>query len=81
MTMVRVLGTTWCGDCVRSKALLERHGVVYEWTDIERDDVAAAEVEALNNGHRVVPTIIFDDGDVLVEPSDAELATKLGLVG
>ena len=81
MTTLRVLGTSWCADCARSKALLNRHGVVYEWTDIEHDAEAAAEVEALNDGHRVVPTIIFDDGDVLVEPSDVELAAKLGLVG
>lgn len=80
MTSLRVLGTSWCGDCARSKAFLQRHGVVFEWTDIELDDDAASEVEALNDGHRIVPTIIFPDGDVLVEPSDGELATKLDIV-
>jgi hypothetical protein len=28
---------------------------------------------------RVIPTIVFADGSVLSEPSDAELAAKLGL--
>ena len=76
---IRMLGTSWCGDCARSKALLNRHEVPYEWTDIELDDQAAAEVERLNDGRRVVPTILFEDGAVLVEPSDEQLARQLGL--
>ncbi len=74
----RVLGTSWCGDCARSKALLTARGVAFEWVDIEDDPAAAAEVEALNGGRRVVPTIVFDDGTVLVEPSDEELARRIG---
>ena len=76
----RVLGTSWCGDCARSKAFLDAHGVAYEWIDIERDEDAAREVEARNEGARVVPTILFADGTVLVEPSDAQLARALGIV-
>jgi hypothetical protein len=33
----------------------------------------------VNQGRRIVPTIIFPDGSILVEPSNAELAEKLGL--
>ncbi len=76
---LRVLGTSWCSDCTRSKALLDAHGVAYEWIDIERDEDAAREVEARNSGARVVPTIVFTDGSVLVEPSDAQLAEALGI--
>ena len=76
---LRVLGTSWCGDCARSKAFLSNHAVPFEWTDIELDDQAAAEVERLNGGRRVVPTILFEDGTVLVEPSDEQLGRQLGL--
>ena len=76
---LRMLGTSWCGDCARSKAFLTRHGIAFEWTDIELDDRAAAEVEGLNGGVRVVPTILFEDGTVLVEPSDEQLAHQLNL--
>ncbi len=76
---LRVLGTSWCGDCTRSKAFLTDHAVPFEWTDIELDDLAAAEVERLNGGRRVVPTILFEDGTVLVEPSDEQLGRQLGL--
>lgn len=79
MTSLRVLGTSWCGDCARSKAFLHHRGIAFEWVDIELDDAAASEVERLNDGHRIVPTIVFPDGDVLVEPSDDELAAKLGI--
>ncbi|NNL75675.1 MAG: FAD-dependent oxidoreductase [Desulfobacterales bacterium] len=32
-----------------------------------------------NNGKRIIPTIVFLDGTFLVEPTNAELAEKLGL--
>ena len=78
-TPLRVLGTSWCSDCTRSKRFLDEHGVAYEWTDIESDEAAAREVEARNDGRRVVPTILLPDGTVLVEPSDAALADALGI--
>lgn len=76
---IRMLGTSWCGDCNRAKAFFASHEVPYEWTDIELDEAAAAEVERLNGGRRVVPTILFEDGTVLVEPSDEALARQLAL--
>ena len=36
-------------------------------------------VQALNDGKQIIPTIIFDDGSILVEPSNAALAAKLGI--
>jgi len=78
MSEIRVLGTTWCSDCTRSKAFLDANKVPYVWTDIEQDETAFEEVVRLN-GRRVVPTIIFEDGSFLTEPSDEELGAKLGL--
>ncbi len=78
-TPLRVLGTSWCSDCTRSKRFLDEHDVAYEWTDIEADEAGAGEVEAHNNGTRVVPTIFLPDGTILVEPSDAALADALGI--
>ncbi|MCH7761144.1 FAD-dependent oxidoreductase [candidate division TA06 bacterium] len=36
-------------------------------------------VEGVNQGKRKVPTIVFEDGSFLIEPSNEELAKKLGL--
>lgn len=74
-----VYGTTWCPDCQRSKAFLGEQRVHYVWVDIETDLAAADYVQQVNDGKRVVPTIVFPDGDILTEPSNAELAQKLGI--
>ena len=71
-------GTTWCGDCHRSRRLLDRLEIEYTWIDVDEDETALAYIKTLNNGKRVVPTIVFADGDVLIEPSDPELLDKVG---
>jgi len=72
-------GTQWCKDCKRSKAFLAEQRIPYTLIDIEEDAEAMAYVEKVNNGSRSVPTMVFPDGSVLVEPSNAALAEKLGL--
>jgi len=74
---ITVYGTTWCSDCVRAKRYLDAHHVAYRWVNIEEDAVARARVEEINRGMRSVPTIVFPDGSVLVEPSDQQLAARL----
>lgn len=76
---IEVYGATWCPDCRRAKRFLSEQRVPYAWFDIEgRDDLIAA-VEARNGGKRIIPTIVFEDGTHLAEPSNEELAEKLGL--
>lgn len=72
-----VYGTTWCPDCRRSLRVLDQHQAPYTYVNIEDDAHAAAQVMRLNNGNRSVPTIIFPDGSILVEPSNAALLQKL----
>jgi mycoredoxin len=74
---IKVYGTQWCPDCVRAKQVLTRHKVDFEWIDIGKDEAAAAYVEKVNRGYKSVPTILFADGSVLVEPSNRELEAKL----
>jgi glutaredoxin len=76
LTMPRMLGADWCGDCRRSKALLERLGVAYEYVDLEAEPERYAEVEAISGG-RSIPTILFPEGDHLVEPDDATLEARV----
>lgn len=72
-------GTTWCGDCKRAKAFFEKHNIEFDWFDTDTSVDFENYVKSLNDGKRIVPTILFEDGSMLVEPSDAELAEKLGV--
>jgi glutaredoxin-like protein len=76
---VTVYGTGWCSDTRQARGFLEQHRIPYRWVDIDRDPEARAYVEEMNRGYRSVPTIVFSDGSILVEPSNVELADKLGL--
>ena len=78
-TKLTVYGAPWCSDCKRAKKFLGEQRVHYEWVDVEQDAEGLALVERVNQGKRIIPTIIFEDESILVEPSNAELAAKLGL--
>ncbi|PKN94684.1 MAG: pyridine nucleotide-disulfide oxidoreductase [Chloroflexi bacterium HGW-Chloroflexi-6] len=77
--IITLYGTGWCPDCKRSKQFFGEQRVPYTYVDVDADAEALAFVEQTNNGMRSIPTIIFPDGAVLVEPSNAQLAEKLGL--
>ena len=74
---VTVYGADWCGDCVRSKALLNRLNVAYEWVDVEEDESAVAIVKDYNDGAQSIPVIVFADGAHVTEPADMLLTEEL----
>ena len=74
---ITVYGTSWCGDCRRALRVLDQHNASYHYVNIENDDTARSYVEQVNRGYQSVPTILFPDGSVMVEPSSAALAEKL----
>ena len=67
----------WCGDCVRSKRLLDSLEVSYELIDVESVPGASEKVIEINGGKRSIPVILFPDGTHLTEPSDIDLKAKL----
>ena len=76
---ITVYGAPWCPDCRRSKQFLGEQRIPYLWVDIDEDEEGRNRVQALNDGKQIIPTIVFQDGSILVEPSNAELAAKLGI--
>jgi mycoredoxin len=76
---VTVYTTSWCPDCRASKRFLASNGIPFTELDIEQNPESAEVVVKLNNGMRRVPTIVIEDGPVLVEPSDRELGRALGV--
>ena len=76
---ITVYGAPWCPDCRRSKQFLGEQRIPYIWVDIDQDEEGRKRVQELNDGKQIIPTIMFQDGSILVEPSNAELAAKLGI--
>lgn len=74
---ITMYSANWCGDCRRSKRLLDSLNVKYTLIDIEADAVASAKVMEINGGMRSIPVIVFADGTHLTEPSDNALKAKL----
>src|SRR6266516_2787914 len=78
-TNIKLYGTYWCSDCKHSKKFLGEQRVHYDFIDSEEDLESQAIVRELQGGGMTIPTIVFEDGSVLIEPSNAEVAAKLGL--
>jgi mycoredoxin len=76
---ITVYSTPWCGYCHRLMGQLRREGIAFKHVDIEQSPEAAAFVERINDGDQTVPTVLFDDGTTLTNPSLAEVKHKLVL--
>jgi len=79
MDEIELYGASWCPDCRRAKKFLADQRVPYVWHDIEQRPELVEIVEKKNDGKRTIPTIVFPDGSHLAEPSNEELADKLGI--
>ena len=79
MTQLTMYSTQWCGYCQRLKARLGREGITITEIDIEHDAEAAALVEKINGGNRTVPTVVYEDGTAVTNPSLRQVKEKLGL--
>ena len=56
---------------------MDENKVNYDWVNVDEETEFIEYILEVNNGERRVPTIVFPDGSVLVEPSNRELAAKL----
>jgi mycoredoxin len=72
-----VYTTTWCGPCKRLKSQLTREGISYREIDIEQNPDAARFVMSVNNGNQTVPTVLFEDGTAVTNPSVIEVKARL----
>lgn len=75
-SQIVMYSTEYCSDCRRAKAFFEANGIKYLRIGLEGNDEATEFVINVNDGNRSVPTIIFPDGSILVEPSWDELKEK-----
>lgn len=77
MDEIVMYGADWCGDCRRAKVWFREHGVTFTEVDVEQDDAARDRAIELAGGRKNIPVVVFPDGAVLVEPTNAQLAERL----
>jgi mycoredoxin len=68
--------TEYCSDCIRAKKFFEANNIPHLRVGLEGNAEATDFVMKINNGYKSVPTIIFPDGSVLIEPDWEELKAK-----
>jgi mycoredoxin len=76
-TQIVMYTTDYCADCLRAKKFFEANQIPYLQIGLEGNEEATEFVTQVNNGYRSVPTIVFPDGSILVEPSWEELRNKI----
>jgi thioredoxin reductase (NADPH) len=78
---IRVIGTRWSAKSYELREFLARNHVPYRWLDIEgagQDPEIKRILESLSPDTRF-PLLIFPDGARLLEPSNEEIAKRIGL--
>lgn len=80
MSKITVYGTRWCGDCRRAIKILDKQHIDYDWIDVDQDPEGEKIVKQVNQGNRSVPTIVFPDSTILVEPSNQILSERLNQI-
>ncbi|WP_250121162.1 response regulator [Chroococcidiopsis sp. CCMEE 29] len=79
---IRVIGNRWSPHSHQVKDFLARNQVPYQWLDIELEEeaqrlVTCAEAKNANKAH--LPLVLFPDGSRLSQPSNLQIAEKIGL--
>lgn len=76
-TQIVIYTTEYCPDCNRAKAFFEANDVPFLRVGLEGNAEATDFVMNINRGYQSVPTIVFPDGTILVEPNWEQLRAKL----
>lgn len=74
--MMVIYATDWCPYCRSLLSALKKTDMVYEVVDVDEDREAAAWVESVNEGNRIVPTVRYDDGTHDTNPPFAQVRAK-----
>ncbi|MEH1945485.1 MAG: FAD-dependent oxidoreductase [Nostoc sp.] len=77
---IRVIGNRWSPFSHQVKDFLARNQVPFKWLDIELEPDAEKLVEyAQADCRQQLPLVLFPDGSRLIQPSNLEIAAKIGL--
>lgn len=74
---IRVVGNRWSPQSHQVKDFLARNQVPYQWLDIELAE--ARELVTYAEDKAQLPLVLFPDGARLIQPSNMQIAEKIGL--
>ena len=77
--VMTVYGAAWCPHCKRVKRFLAAHKVRYANVDIDAEPEAIQRLKEMQDGGQIIPTVVYPDGTHEVNPSDEDLARRIGL--
>jgi glutaredoxin len=78
--MVKVYGADWCAMTTRTREHLDALEIPYDYIDVEDDPAASDWVKEQNGGKEKKPTVDLD-GEILSEPTNAQLDKALEKAG
>ncbi len=78
MNTITLYGADWCPDCRRAKTFLKENKIKFTFIDVDLDKEATAKVEAINNGKRIIPTLIINEKSY-TNPDNIVLSSVLGI--
>ncbi|MCK8476314.1 glutaredoxin family protein [Microbacterium aurugineum] len=73
---ITMFGADWCRDCIRTKKQLDALGVEYTYVDLVAEP-AAADIANGISGRTNIPVVVYPDASHHVEPSNADVESKL----
>jgi len=76
---IRVIGLRWSPTDHSVRDFLSRNRIEYKWLDPEQAPEAITLLKEKGLDDATLPVVLFGDGTALVQPSNSELAAKIGL--
>ena len=76
---LRIIGDRWSARTYQLKDFLARNLVPYEFLDVERDDEATHLIKRSGADADALPLVLLADGTALVQPSQLDIASRIGL--
>ena len=77
---VRVIGSRWSPRSYDTRDFLSRNQIPYHWVEVEQDaPMRELALSATGGDLARLPVVVLTDGTTLTQPSNADLAGKIGL--
>ena len=76
---LQVIGSRFSPEAHKIRDFLARNCVPFEWLDVDRDPEARRLLGDTDAKSSALPIVVFPDGAKLTQPTNAEIAKKIGL--